>query len=64
MKLGLILSLVGFVLCAADLSFVQVFGPGDGGYPCIRIPSLLTVNDTLLAFAEVAILPESQMCNF
>lgn len=36
--------------------FVPVFTPGEGGYPCIRIPSILLSNDghTLLAFAEVS----------
>lgn len=35
------------------LNFTPVFTPHEGGYPCIRIPSLLLVgNKVLLAFAE------------
>ena len=32
---------------------VSVFTPGEGGYPCIRIPAIAATNDgTLVAFAE------------
>ena len=36
-----------------NLNAVDVFTPGEGGYPCIRIPSIVeTSNHTLVAFAE------------
>lgn len=35
------------------LPFTPVFTPGELGYPCIRIPSLLLVDNALLALAEV-----------
>eukprot|EP00048_Salpingoeca_helianthica_P015629 m.227715 g.227715 ORF g.227715 m.227715 type:complete len:362 (+) comp17295_c0_seq1:146-1231(+) len=34
------------------LTFVPVFRPGELGYPCIRIPALMSVNKLLLAYAE------------
>jgi hypothetical protein len=30
-----------------------VFQPGELGYPCIRIPAMIAVKNSLLAFAEV-----------
>ncbi len=45
---------VSFFIAATALDFVPVFTPGELGYPCIRIPSLLLVDDEkLLAIAEV-----------
>ncbi|EGD83596.1 hypothetical protein PTSG_04204 [Salpingoeca rosetta] len=39
--------------CEANVTLVDVFTPGEAGYPCIRIPSLVLVGDgSLLAFAE------------
>lgn len=35
-----------------SIESVTVFLPGELGYPCIRIPSLLLVKNVLLAFAE------------
>ena len=42
-------------VCNSNTTFVNVFTPGELGYPCIRIPSILIGGDnkTLLAFAEV-----------
>ena len=37
----------------AAVNFTPVFTPGEEGYPCIRIPSLILVQSQLLAFAEV-----------
>lgn len=41
--------------CTSNTTFVDVFTPGELGYPCIRIPSILLAGDntTLFAFAEV-----------
>ena len=41
-------------LSDADPLFSVVFRAGDGGFPCIRVPSLIRVPKTsmLLAFAE------------
>jgi sialidase-1 len=53
----ILLSAATFTIAARSetLPFVPVFTPGELDYPCIRIPSLLLVNDnTLLAFAEVS----------
>jgi hypothetical protein len=43
----------------SSTTFVDVFTPGELGYPCIRIPSILLAGDnrTLLAFAEVLAAP-------
>eukprot|EP00054_Salpingoeca_dolichothecata_P015800 m.91606 g.91606 ORF g.91606 m.91606 type:complete len:447 (-) comp21663_c0_seq5:367-1707(-) len=40
--------------CTSNTTFVNVFTPGEGGYPCIRIPAILLAGDnkTLLAYAE------------
>eukprot|EP01064_Diplonema_japonicum_P035167 TRINITY_DN7539_c0_g1_i1.p1 TRINITY_DN7539_c0_g1~~TRINITY_DN7539_c0_g1_i1.p1 ORF type:complete len:455 (+),score=81.24 TRINITY_DN7539_c0_g1_i1:49-1365(+) len=40
---------------ATNTTFVEVFTPYEGGYPCIRIPAIVsipTMNNRLLAFAE------------
>eukprot|EP00051_Salpingoeca_urceolata_P005891 m.78442 g.78442 ORF g.78442 m.78442 type:complete len:467 (-) comp14586_c0_seq2:288-1688(-) len=38
--------------CVSNITLVDVFTPGELGYPCIRIPSIILIEDTLLAFAE------------
>eukprot|EP00730_Choanoeca_flexa_P017280 TRINITY_DN8301_c0_g1_i4.p1 TRINITY_DN8301_c0_g1~~TRINITY_DN8301_c0_g1_i4.p1 ORF type:complete len:443 (+),score=45.00 TRINITY_DN8301_c0_g1_i4:37-1365(+) len=39
--------------CESNTTFVDVFTPGELGYPCIRIPSIvLAGNSTLIAMAE------------
>lgn len=41
------------LLAAAELPYTPVFRSGEGGYPCIRVPSVLLANETtLVAFAE------------
>lgn len=37
-----------------SLPYVPVFTPGEAGYPCIRIPSMVLAPDdsTLIAYAE------------
>ena len=38
--------------CARDLNYTTVFQHGEGGYPCIRIPSITQCKGVLHAFAE------------
>jgi hypothetical protein len=37
---------------SADLEPTVVFMSGIGGYPCVRVPSLIAVPGAILAFAE------------
>eukprot|EP01084_Bolivina_argentea_P265730 450538_1 len=44
-----------FISIINSLSYngVTVFSPGEGGYPCIRVPAIVSTNNgTLIAFAE------------
>ena len=53
LKILLVLHAVCTQLQLQASTSVDVFTPGEGGYPCIRIPSIVeTPNHTLVAFAE------------
>ena len=48
-----LLCLIALILAISAESGTSVFTPGEGGYPCIRIPAIASTPDgTLNAFAE------------
>lgn len=38
--------------CDARVMSVEVFKPWEGGFPCIRVPSIIRTPHALIAFAE------------
>ena len=52
MRIVTLIVLLGVSLSSAQPNYTVVFQHGEGGYPCIRIPSIARCGSTLHAFAE------------